>query len=195
MKKPLRNLLWLALALAVALSLLWEFVPLPDASARLNALPLRGFGYAGRDVPLTEVETSIYGPARTLKRLYQIGSQRVLVVLIDGSRNRHAVHDPTFCFRGAGWTIAAAGDTPIPGGVGKLVRLAKGAESAQAMYWWSDGQHRYTSTLRYWWQTTWRRLTFGRSSGEPVLFVVQPVAGETVRWETLVQQWPILFEL
>ena len=195
MKINYRNLLWPALGLAIALSLLWEFVPLRDARARLDALPARGLLFASRDVPLSEVESGIYQRARTVKRLYQASGQMVMVLVIDGSLNRHAVHDPTFCFRGAGWAVAATHALAIPGGSANLVTLTKGNQTAEAMYWWSDGHSRHASTPRYWWQTTLRRLTFGKTGDEPVLVVVQPGSGGTVRWDALLDHLPILFEL
>jgi hypothetical protein len=189
-----KKILWLALALAVGLSLVWQFVPLRDAGARLDAMPLRGFGFSGRDLPLAEVETSIYQPARVLKRFYQVGRQQVILIAIDGSRNRHAIHDPTFCFRGAGWTIGNARDIPVAGGYARLLSLRKDGRSVEAMYWMSDGHSRHASTLRYWWQTTLRRLTLGRSGDEPVLFVLQPANADSLQWELLLSQFPALLE-
>ena len=149
MKKNYRKLLWPGLGLAVVLSLLWEFVPLRDASARLDALPAQGLLFTSRDVPLTDGETGIYQPARAIKRLYEVRGQVVMVLVVDGSRNRHAVHDPTFCFRGAGWTVAGTRVTPIPGGTANLLTLTKGNQTAEAMYWLSDGHTRHASTPRY----------------------------------------------
>jgi len=194
MKIPAKMILWTALSLALALSLVWQFVPLRDASARLNALPLNGLGFQGRDLPLADVEKAIYSPARVLKRIYQVGRQQVIVVAIDGSRNRHAIHDPTFCFRGAGWTIGAARDLPVPGGYVRVLSLTKDGRQIEAMYWLSDGQTRHASALEYWWQTTWRRLTLGHSGAEPILFVLQPVNRESLDWELLLEQFPSLLE-
>jgi hypothetical protein len=194
MKIPAKMILWTALSLALALSLVWQFVPLRDASARLNALPLNGLGFQGRDLPLADVEKAIYSPARVLKRIYQVGRQQVIVVAIDGSRNRHAIHDPTFCFRGAGWTIGATRDLPVPGGYVRVLSLTKDNRHIEAVYWLSDGHTRHASALTYWWQTTWRRLTLGHSGAEPILFVLQPVNRESLDWELLLEQFPSLLE-
>ncbi len=194
MNNTAQKVLWIALGIALLLSLVWQFAPLSDASARLNAIPLRGLDFQGRDLPLAPVEISIYSPARVLKRIYQVGRQQVIVVAIDGSRNRHAIHDPTFCFRGAGWTIGAARDLPVPGGYVRVLSLAKEGRHIEAMYWLSDGQTRHASALEYWWQTTWRRLTLGHSGAEPILFVLQPVNRESLDWELLLQEFPGLLE-
>jgi hypothetical protein len=189
-----KKILWTALVLALLLSLVWQFVPLRDASARLDAIPLSGFGFAGRDLPLAEVEASIYKPARVLKRIYAVGRQQVIVIAIDGSRNRHAIHDPTFCFRGAGWTIGGYRDIPVPGGAARLLSLSKEGRTIEAMYWMSDSRNRYTSAMHYWWQTTMRRLTLGNSGEEPILFVLQPANADSLDWEKLLEQFPQLVE-
>ena len=194
MNNSSKKILWIALGIALVLSLVWQFVPLRDASDRLDAIPMSGLGVHGKDLPLAEVETSIYSPARVLKRLYQVGRQQVIVVAIDGSRNRHAIHDPTFCFRGAGWTIGAAREVPVPGGYARVLSLTKDGKHIEAMYWLSDGRTRHASALEYWWQTTWRRLTLGQSGAEPILFVLQPVNRDSLDWELLLQQFPGLLE-
>jgi len=194
MNNPAKKILWIALALALILSLVWQFTPLRDASARLNAIPLRGFAYTGRDLPLEDVERSIYQPARVVKRIYEVGRQQMIMVAIDGSRNRHAIHDPTFCFRGAGWVISNGRQIPVPGGYAKLLSLRKDGRTVEVMYWMSDGRTRYASALRYWWQTTLRRITLGHSGEEPILFVLQPAHGESLDWDSLLEQFPELVE-
>jgi hypothetical protein len=188
---------WLAggLVLAVVASLLWQFVPLADAGARLEGLPKRGLGFASEDLSLTAVEAGIYGKARVVKRLYQVGRQRCVVVVIDGTRNRHAVHDPTFCFRGAGWTVTGGRRVGVRGGESRLVELSKGPARAEAMYWISDGERRHASVMRYWWQTTLRRVSFGRSGSEPVLVVVQPAEGGVLDWGSVIEKLPGLLEI
>ena len=189
-----KKLLWTALALAVVLSLVWQFAPMRDAGARLDAIPLSGFGFAGKDLPLADVEVSIYKPARVVKRIYEVGRQQVIVIAIDGTRNRHAIHDPTFCFRGAGWIIHSGREIPVPSGYAKLLSLRKDGRTIEAMYWMSDGRTRYASALHYWWQTTLRRLTLGHSGEEPILFVLQPANGDSLNWELLLEQFPQLLQ-
>jgi hypothetical protein len=118
----------------------------------------------------------------------------MIMVAIDGSRNRHAIHDPTFCFRGAGWVISKGGEFPVPGGHAKLLTLRKEGRTIEVMYWMSDGRTRYGSALHYWWQTTLRRLTLGHSGEEPILFVLQPATGDSLDWQLLFQQFPELVE-
>ncbi len=193
--KP-RTRKWLAagLLLAVALAFLWERVPLPDARARIQKVPQAGFGFASRDLPLSEAEREIFGPATVTKRLYQLARERFTLVIVDGSKNRHAVHDPTYCFRGAGWRIERREEVPVPGGVMARVHLRKAEQRQEAVYWISDGAVRHASAARCWAQTGLRRLTLGMSGAEPVLVLVQPLegspAGDLAR---LPERFPDLF--
>lgn len=195
MNRVYQRVLWAALALAVCLSLVWETVSLPDASRRLASLPVSGFGFAGRDLPLNDVEKGVFGGVQTVKRLYQAGHQQFIVQVIDGSRNRHAIHDPLYCFRGAGWDVAATRDFAVPGGWARLLSLRKNIETAEALYWISDGSRRHASAPRYWWQSSLRRLTLGGSGPEPVLVVVQPATPEALDWSAVFAHLPALFDL
>ena len=89
-----RRWLWLALCLVMAISLLWELVPRSDATDRLNRLPVSGFHLFSRDIPLNQVEADIYRGANVRKRLYQVGHEKFILIAIDGTHDRHAVHDP-----------------------------------------------------------------------------------------------------
>ncbi len=187
----------LALAAAVTVTLLWELAPLPDASPRLKALAREGLGFSSVEVPLSNVEAGIYHDANVIKRLYRMRSGSVVVVVIDGSKNRHAVHDPVYCFRGGGWRVIAENPLPMPGGAARRVELERGGEHAEAIYWFTDGTSRHASATRYWWQTAVRRLTFGSLGGEPVLVVIQPTSGHSdrVNWEQTLSLIPELRSL
>jgi hypothetical protein len=190
-----RKLLWAGLAVAVALGLIWQLFPLPDAQARVRALPQSGILYAGQDLPIPPEMRMVFGKAQVLKRGYQVGGQRVIVWVIDGSRNRHAVHDPLYCIRGGGWRIVSQNPFPIRGGSAKLILAEKDGAQAESLVWFSDGNTRHASALRYWGQTTLRRLTLGWSGPEPVLITVQLAGSEVVNWRQLAGQFAPLFEL
>lgn len=190
----IRRLLWLALGLAIVLALLWEFVQIPDAANRLNRIPLTGFGFAARELPLSEAERTIFGKARVLKRVYSVGRQGVVVQIVDATRDRHAVHDPLYCFRGAGWDVATETRAQIPGGYARLLTLRRSADLAEAMVWFSDGITRHGSAPQHWWQTILRRLTCGTSGPEPVLVILQPLNGERLVWQDVFARLPILFD-
>ncbi len=190
-----RRWLWVALGTVMALSLLWELVPRSDASARLNRLPVSGFHLFSRDIPLNKVEEDIYHGANVRKRLYQAGHEKFILLAIDGTNDRHAVHDPTYCFLGGGWKVGTDRTLPIPGGVARLLDLTKNGGNVEIMFWISDNRTRHGSALRAWWQSTLRRLTFGLSGEEPVIFILQPLPGTTVNWDDIRVEFPAVFEI
>ena len=189
-----QKILFAGLLLAGLLALAWDLVPLPDAQNRIANFPNSGLGFSSREMPLTETEKSIYGAAQVVKRVYRANRQNFVVVIIDGAKNRHAVHDPAYCFRGAGWTISGERPLSLPGGAGKIMTLQKGGETREAVFWFSDGRVRYPQVARCWWQTALRRLTFGASGPDPVLVLVQPVDSGSMDWEQLPTQLPGLFD-
>ena len=190
-----RRWLWLALCLVMAISLLWELVPRSDATDRLNRLPVSGFHLFSRDIPLNQVEADIYRGANVRKRLYQVGHEKFILIAIDGTHDRHAVHDPKYCFVGGGWQVGTDRTLPIPGGEARLLELTKPGGNVEIMYWISDNHVRHGSAMRAWWQSTLRRQTFGLSGEEPVIFILQPLPGTTVNWENVGHEFPALFEI
>lgn len=186
---------WVALAIAIVLGLLWQFFPIPDAQARMNQLPLLGNKYLGRNVPLSDFEKEFFANVGLLKRLYQVDNQHLFITALDGTRNRHKVHDPFYCFRGGGWELDSEERVKLPHGDAMFLNLKKGDQTQQAMYWFTDGTHQYASPFRYWVEATLRRLTFGLSGNEPILIVVQPVASKTLDWQAMFQEFPELLSI
>jgi hypothetical protein len=189
------TLLWFLLAGAVALGAIWRWWPLPDASLRTGNFPLRGLFFDSRELPLTPDETGIFGQAKVLKRLVRVKRTPVVVLVIDGTLNRHAVHDPLFCYRGAGWQVTAETTLRLERGSAKRVTLRLGTREAEAIYWFSDGVRSHPSILRYWWDATIRRLTLGATGPEPVLVILTTLEGEMPRWEELLVDWPAVQQL
>lgn len=190
-----QKFLWIGLAIAIGLGLLWQFYPLRDAQARIKALPQNGLSYSGQDLQIPDAMRALFGKAEVIKRGYQVGEQRFIVWIIDGSHNRHAVHDPLYCIRGDGWTVISQNDFPVDGGTAQLIRAEKKGRETESLVWFSNGSERHGSALRYWWQTTLRRLTLGHAGEEPILVTVQPAGGAPVNWRELTEKFPALFEL
>ncbi len=187
-----RRLLYSGVALAVALGLLWQFYPLPDASDRLGGISARGIGYESQPVDLRPEEAQILSKANVIRRIYRFQGQEFLLTVIDGTRDRHAVHDPLYCIRGEGWRVISQNAFALAGGEAKLIRISRDGHEAEALVWFSDGKRRYASPVRYWWSTTLRRLTFGRSSAEPVLVRLQTTHDNVVNWRRVADQFPPL---
>jgi len=187
-----QKLLWIGLILAILIGVIWEFYPLSDAKKRLDSLPLRGTGFEGFSVPLTPVERTFFEGVNIVKRIYKVGDQQFFIYVLDGTHNRHAVHDPTFCFRGAGWDIEKETTIPLSSGSALLVDIKKAEVEKEAMIWFSDGKTNFSSALKYWWLTTLRRLTLGKSGEEPVLISIQPILTESLNYKEIFEKIPEL---
>lgn len=183
--------IWWGLAvLSAGLAVAWRLAPLPDAGERLEWLEA-GAGRKWVELGLNETEREFFGPARVERRVSAGGGAPVVVTVVDGSRRRRVVHDPEFCFRGAGWGVAEERAWPLPHGEGRWVRLVDGdGKQLEALYWFSDGRRAFASPLRYWRETTWRRLTLGRSGPEPVLVLLVPAGDGAVDWRGWLERWP-----
>ena len=177
------------MAIAVALGALWQFVPLADASARLGALPAAAPGIRSENMELTPAEQQIFARTNVVKRIASVDGQPVVLTVIDGTRNRHAIHDPRFCFQGAGWTVKNSDTVPVEHGEATRLKLEKSGETAEAVFWFTDGEHQFNSPYTYWMRTTLRRLTFGRSGGEPVLVILTTGGSPSADWDRLLHAW------
>jgi hypothetical protein len=193
MKRIVQRTLWCVLALAVVLGLALDLIPRASARSRLETLPLQSFRLVGKDLPLSASETTVFGRTRVLKRLYQTSGTRFVLLAVDSGGDRHAIHDPLYCFRGAGWAVVGESQVALPGGEARVLRLTKGSQSVEAMYWFSDGRQRHTSATRLWWESVLSRLRLRDPSATPVLVLLQPVAGESVTWQDLPHHCPQLF--
>lgn len=186
--------IWIVLALAVVLGLVWELAPLQDAQVRVARIPSAGLGLSSTELPLLPAEKEILKKASVLRRQYSFKGNTLLLTVIDGTRDRHAVHDPFYCIRGSGWDIVSQNQLKVPGGEAKLIRVRKNGHEAEALVWFSDGHTRHPSASRYWWQTTLRRLSLGGSGPEPVLVNLQSASQKAVNWHDLIATFPGLFD-
>jgi hypothetical protein len=194
MKRGVQSLLWGSLAAAVIVGALWQFYRLPDAQARFEAFPLDGPGFRGEELFLSPFEEKFFKGVNVLKRLYNVDGNVLFVTALDGSGNRHVVHDPYYCFRGAGWEVLEGREVTVPAGNAELIVIKREGEIKEALVWFSDSRDRYTSPVTYWWQTTLRRLTLGFSGPEPVLVMIQPMSRKDIEVPLLVVEFPQLFE-
>jgi hypothetical protein len=189
------KLLWVALSLALAMGIAIDLYPMPEEGSRVHRIPSRGLGYTSFNIPLRGEEISFYRKAMVVKRCYLMGSRRFLLIAIDGAGNRHAVHDPMYCFRGAGWRIRGAEPIPIEGGSAVLLHLKSSSSSRDVAYWFSDSQTRHASVVRYWLQATMKRISMGRSGREPILIMLQSIDGNPINLVEIMNQFGPLFEV
>lgn len=192
---PKRLALWIGLSIAIVLGCIWQFYPLSDASQQVNSLPLFGKAFKGRNLPLNDSEKAYFKNVNVMKRVYEVGHQQLFIAILDGTNNRHLVHDPLYCFRGGGWEVVNQENMALPEGDAVFLLLQKDNRQQQAMYWFTDGKSHYASPLRYWWETMLRRFTLGHSGPEPVLITVQPLDKEKLNPQELFKHFPELFKI
>ena len=192
------SLLGVALIFAVLISILWDQTELKDGSARINEFlktPL-SFGVKTRSMDPTKNEEAILGSALVVKNVYQINQQQFLVMALDGTKNRQAVHDPAHCFHSSGWTIDVAEDYSLPNGTASRLEIHQKDNQTEVMFWYSNGAAQHASPVSYWFQSTFRRLTLGLSGDEQVLILIQKLTDqEKTDWSTLFEKVPALTKI
>jgi hypothetical protein len=196
-----KHIMAIVLILSLALCGLWEWAPLADASGRFAAIPEHGATFSSRSISLTDTEVESLQGAAAIKRLYADQKQLVWFMCVDGSKNRNAVHDPSYCLLAGGCSIETKEEVAIPGGVAQRITFRRAAETTQMLYWFYDGESCYHSLPRYWFATTLRRISLGQSGDEPVLFILRPHQSAGDRppdWnhfiQTLFPEWDLSVE-
>jgi hypothetical protein len=166
----------LTLLLLVSASLLLQLIEIDDAAQRLQQFPRSGLGFASKSLRLTDLEKEMIGKARALKAVYHWKGRRYAITVIDGTHDRHAVHDPRYCFRGAGWSIQHEKTVPCLGGQARQLQMSRDGERTEALFFYSDGRRSFDQPLDYWFQATKRRWLRRWGGPEPVLVMVQPLS-------------------
>ncbi|MEI7954111.1 MAG: hypothetical protein WCJ66_02965 [Verrucomicrobiota bacterium] len=183
-----RYMLWGGLIVAAIIMLVWPCLPIPSASGRLAAIPTATADFHSSPMDLNPDDRTFLGKAEAIQRLIEMrGGGHVILTVTDGSKNRHAVHDPGYCFAGAGWQIQAQTSVKVSSGDATWISLAKGTQTAQALWFFDDGKQQFDSPIEYWLKTSARRATLGRSGPEPVLVTLRSIPNEPVDWDRVRQ--------
>ncbi|BBM86895.1 exosortase-associated EpsI family protein [Candidatus Uabimicrobium amorphum] len=182
-----------AYAIFFILAFIWPFLPHREQQ-RLFDIPKKGFGFVSQDIALTDREQRSFGKANALKRFYKVGKQEFILLAIDGTKDRHAVHDPHYCIVGAGWKIISARKISHRGGDLNFVKLQRGQQTKEVVYWFAAELSTYTSPTRYWYETTMRRMTLGYLYQEPVLVILQTVNSKPLKWNKIFDLMPQILE-
>lgn len=146
-----------------------------DASDRIVSMTLSGPGFAAREIPLTEFESDMLGEAAGYKWLYSWKGLRYAITILDGTRNRQAVHDPRYCFRGAGWRIDEDSEIPFSGGTARFLELSNESGKSEALFFYTNGEVVFDAPLEYWLRATARRWLRGYGGEESLLVMLQPL--------------------
>jgi len=181
MKRWQRLLVWVIGGLLLLVILAVEFMPAQDAVEQLVAIPIQGNEFRSIEMPLTHQERELLGGASAAKRMvYPQGVSPFLFSAVDGTRNRHAVHDPRYCFVGAGWQIVNEETRETPRGPVQVLTLEREGARRHALFWFSSPEGWFVSPMTYWAKATWRRLTLGVGGEEPILLVAQTLKDEPI---------------
>jgi hypothetical protein len=173
---PNKRLVVFVVLLALVVSaLVLQRVEIPDASQRLRDFPKSGLGFSSQSLRLTDFEEDAIGEANAFKAIYHWKGRSYAVTLIDGTRDRHAVHDPRYCFRGAGWNILGESSVPCIHGQATRLRLRRDGSDTEALFFYSDGVRSFDDPIDYWLRATKRRWLRRWGGPEPLLVMVQPV--------------------
>ena len=138
---------------------------------------------------MSTADRDFLGKAQAVQSLIVMrGGGRLVLTVIDGTQNRHAVHDPNYCMAGAGWKIQAQKAVKTPSGNATWVSRAKDSQSTEALWFFDDGRHQFVSPIEYWLATSCRRATLGRSGAEPILVSLRSLPGDDpVPWDRVRQ--------
>ena len=185
MKRPV---LWCALICTAIITLGWPLLPVPSAQQRLASIPRASPDFQSSPLELSAADRAFLGKAEAVQSLVAMrGGGRLVLTVIDGSRNRHAVHDPGYCFSGAGRKIQSERTVTVPSGNAAWVATVKGDEKTETLWFFDDGRHQFTSLFEYWLATSSRRATIGRSGAEPILVTLRSLPDEPVNWDRVRQ--------
>lgn len=183
-----RKTLWVALAITALVAIVWPLIPVPSAEARLAAIPTSSPDFQSQPLELSIADKTFLGNAQAVQRI--ISARRCgnfVLTVIDGSRNRHAVHDPAYCFSGGGWSVLTRKSVKLASGDAIWVSLGKDGQTAEALWFFDDGKKQFTSPVEYWFKSSCRRATIGRSGDEPVLVTLRSLPENTIHWDRVRQ--------
>lgn len=185
---PKKKMLYGAVAVVAVVTLAWPSLPMLGGDERLSSIPLRGDDYDSREVALTAKEKEFLSGAQAIQRIVKPRQGPALAMsVIDGSGNRHAVHDPGYCFAGGGWKVTHQSEVALASGKGLLMTMEREGATMEAMWFFDDGNEQFTSSLTYWLRASLRRATRGLSGPEPLLVMFRAEPGQQVDWQRIRQ--------
>jgi hypothetical protein len=183
---PKRITLFSLCAIALLVALVWPTLPVASEAERLANLPNSGPGFDSEHVPLSAADIKFLNGARAdirQIRLHTGGS--LILTVIDGSENRHAVHDPSYCLAGGGWRITDKKRMTTQSGEATWMKMTKDDSTTEAIWFFDDKESQFTSPFTYWARTSARRISLGRSGAEPLLVTLRALPGAPMDWNQI----------
>ena len=191
-----KRILVALVGVSLVCGLFWDQAELHSAEQRIDELPGRGFGYSIVRMELSGDQKKVYEGVAAWRMMVRAGGQDAVLFVVDGTRNRHAVHHPEFCLRGSGWTVNGSRNLAVTDSLTvRHIDMHQGDLQSDALYWFSDAESAWTSMNRYWMSATMRRVSLGLSGEEPVMIILQPVPGRPVDWKRLFDCCPALAQI
>ncbi len=186
--KNKRKLLFILCGLSALIALVWPALPMLDGPDRLSAMPQAGRVFQSQTLEFSDEDKKFLGGARAVQRIIQTQhSPPIVISVIDGSGNRHAVHDPSYCLAGGGWIIRSEKQVNLSAGVANWISMEKAGETMEALWFFDYGETQFTSPFQYWWLTSLRRTTRGLSGSEPLLVMLRVPPGGKADWQQIQQ--------
>jgi hypothetical protein len=188
--KPNRKRIALGMlcGLTALIALIWPVLPMAGQQGRLAAIPLDGPDFSSDPLELTAEDRKFLAGAGAIQRILRPRQgTAIMLTVIDGSGNRHAVHDPSYCLAGGGWVIRSEKQMTTSSGVANWVSMEKGGEIMESLWFFDDGGRQFTSPLSYWWLSGLRRATRGLSGPEPLLVMLRVPPGQEADWQRIRQ--------
>lgn len=193
MKRIRQLVLWTTFAFFVSLLGYWSRTKPPSAQDRIDSVPNKGLTFKLTRIPWSRNELNTLQEAGGSKWHCQMAGDEIVLVVIDGAQNMHAIHDPAFCFRGAGFDVVRESDVPLSGGVGRQVELKSENEKRELVYWFSDTRTRYHSLLNFRLQTAFSRLNANQRT--PLMILLYGRHRTPDQWASLVDVLPFMEHL
>ena len=191
MTKQRRKFLWLIFVASLLVGMVWDLIPVQRDENRLQILLDDNQSLPMIELPLADRD---FLGEHIIQRLCQAGNQLFVLTVVDGAKDRHALHEPMYCFRGAGWEVQTQSTFPLADGSEKLVSLQRDTQQLEILYWFSDGKERHASAINTWLNSILHRASFGHIKDPQVLVIIQPWNTQTLDWKLLFVRSPILFE-
>lgn len=174
--------------LAAMIALIWPALPMAGGHDRLSAMPLDGPDFQSVPMELTPADQKFLAGASAVQRIVRPRhGQPFMLTVIDGSGNRHAVHDPTYCLAGGGWKIIDKQQMAMSSGQATRISMEKDGVKMEALWFFDDGREQFTSPFTYWSRASLRRATRGLSGPEPLLIMLRIPPGESADWKRISQ--------
>jgi len=189
MKTNRKRILLAALCgMTAVIALLWPALPMAEGPDRLAEIPVDSPDFHSNPLELTPADKEFLAGASAVQRIVQPHhGAPIMLSVIDGSGNRHAVHDPSYCLAGGGWVIRSQKKISMSSGEANWISMEKNGVTMEALWFFDDGSRQFTSPLSYWWRASLRRATRGLSGPEPLLVMMRVPPGEQADWQRIRQ--------